>query len=112
GGTRGAWDALADGLRAESRVSQEGLRAGEDRFGVVRRRGKDLAGQRTSVRSHEDEIGEGAAHVDSEPKRHERLLARHLIPPLPSWPRPAGASVPLGGGEGPPVLAAGRSRRP
>jgi hypothetical protein len=76
----GAVDDLADVARRNAGLGRQLSHAVDDRARVVGRRRQHLAGARDPVRRDEDEIGEGAAHIDAEPIAHDAL-------PRPASPR-------------------------
>src|SRR6267142_2736856 len=80
GGHRGAVDDLADLGRRDGGLRGQLLHARDDGLGVVGGGRQHLAGARDAVGRHQDQVGEGAAHVHSEPIAHADL-------PRPASPR-------------------------
>ncbi len=80
GGHGGAVDDLADVARGNAGLGRQLPDARDDGLGVVGGRREHLAGAGDAVRRHEDEIGEGATHVYSQPIAHADLL-------MPASPR-------------------------
>jgi hypothetical protein len=79
-GHRGAVNDLADVAGCDAGLGGQVADARDDRLGVVRGGRQHFAGAGDAVGRHQDQIGEGAAHVHSQPVAHADL-------PRPASPR-------------------------